>query len=664
MGTARGLEGLIRNAGVHACAVILSSEPLLDVIPLWRRDDGSTITGFDYPSCEDMGLLKMDFLGLSTLTIIEDTVHAVKENHGRDIDLATLELDDQKTYELLARGDTLGVFQLDGAAMRSLLRAMAPTHFGDIAAVLALYRPGPMAANAHTDYAERSNGRQRITPIHPELKDALEPILGETYHLLVYQEQVMAIAQQLAGYSLGGADLLRRAMGKKKKEIIEKEFEQFRAGMLSKGFSAEACQTLWDVMLPFAGYAFNKSHTAGYGLVSYWTAYLKANYPAEFMAAQLTSNGDNKDKSAIYLAECRRMGIKVLPPCVNQSNLQFRAIGSDIRFGLGAVRNVGANVVDSIVKTRKAKGEYTSFSDFLDKSELVACNKRVLESLIKAGGFDSFGTTRLSMVKVHEDAVEAVVPLKRQEAMGQFDLFGFGGEDEGDAEVAASSSPLAHLKFEDEEYPRKQLLAYERDMLGLYVSAHPLDGAERILRQHAPKPIAALIDDAPKEGEVVLSGMISVVDRRVNKKGEPWAIVAVEDLDASMEVLFFAKSYSMWQAELVQDSAVAIKGRVNWRDDKMSVFGGNVITLDISDAELNPSDGPPPFVIRADAVKLDREVVAELRGTLTAHRGDTPVHLVLAGSRETIFVLDNYSVNATASLAGELKGIRGISIGA
>jgi DNA polymerase-3 subunit alpha len=223
---------------------------------------------------------------------------------------------------------------------------------------------------------------------------------------------------------------------------------------------------------------------------------------------------------------------------------------------------------------------------------------------------------------------------------------------------------LAHLKFEDEEYPRKQLLAYERDMLGLYVSAHPLDGAERILRQHAPKPIAALIDDAPKEGEVVLSGMISVVDRRVNKKGEPWAIVAVEDLDASMEVLFFAKSYSMWQAELVQDSAVAIKGRVNWRDDKMSVFGGNVITLDISDAERNPSEGPPPFVIRADAVKIDRDVVAELRGTLTAHRGDTPVHLVLAGSRETVFVLDNYSVNATASLAGELKGIRGISIGA
>ncbi|MFI7121879.1 DNA polymerase III subunit alpha [Amycolatopsis sp. NPDC049868] len=662
MDTARGLEGLIRNAGVHACAVILSSEPLLDVIPLWRRDDGSTITGFDYPSCEDMGLLKMDFLGLSTLTIIEDTVRAVKENYGVDIDLATLGLDDKKTYDLLSRGDTLGVFQLDGTAMRNLLRAMAPTHFGDIAAVLALYRPGPMAANAHIDYAERSNGRQKIKPIHPELKDALEPILGETYHLLVYQEQVMAIAQQLAGYSLGGADLLRRAMGKKKKEIIEKEFEQFQAGMLGKGFSAEACQTLWDVMLPFAGYAFNKSHTAGYGLVSYWTAYLKANYPAEFMAAQLTSNATNKDKSAIYLAECRRMGIKVLPPSVNESNLRFRAVGTDIRFGLGAVRNVGANVVDSVVKTRQSKGLYTSFTDFLDKSELVACNKRVLESLIKAGGFDGLGATRLSMFRVHEEAVEAVVPLKRQEAMGQFDLFGSGGAD--DTESAVSSSPLAHLKFDDEEYPRKQLLGFEREMLGLYVSAHPLDGAERLLRKQAPKPIAALLDDPPKEGEVVVAGMISSVDRRVNKKGDPWAIVVVEDLDASVEVLFFPKSYSVFYEELIPDTAVAIKGRVNFREDKMSIFGGGLLVLDISDAEHNPGVGEEPFVIRIDAPKIDRDVVAELRGTLLAHKGETPVRLVLCSDRgtETTFALDDFPVKTGAGLAGELKGIRGISV--
>ncbi|WP_245857048.1 DNA polymerase III subunit alpha [Actinoalloteichus hoggarensis] len=657
--TARGLEGLTRNAGVHACAVILSSQPLLDVIPLWKRDDGSIITGWDFPACEDIGLLKMDFLGLRTLTVIDDTVKEVERNHGRVIDTATLGLDDTASYELLSRGDTLGVFQLDGGGMRDLLRRMQPTHFGDIAAAIALYRPGPMAANAHLDYAERSNGRQKISPIHPELKDALEPILGETYHLLVYQEQVMAIAQQLAGYTLGGADLLRRAMGKKKKEVLEQEFEKFRSGMAGNGYSAEAIQTLWDVMLPFAGYAFNKSHTAGYGLVAYWTAYLKANYPAEFMAAQLTSIGGDKDKSAIYLAECRRLGIKVLAPDVNDSGLHFAAVGSDIRFGLGAVRNVGANVVQSIVSRRKEKGGYTSFTDFLDKAEIVTCNKRVVESLIKAGGFDSFGHSRRSLFEHHEAAVDAVIGLKRQEALGQFDLFGGGDED---GEKSPDASPLAHLTFAPEEWPRKQLLAYEREMLGLYVSAHPLDGAERILRKHAPKTIAAVLHEAPKEGEIVIAGMISSVDRRVNKQGEPWAIVTIEDLDAAVEVLFFAKSYSVLHADLVADSAVAVKGRVNWRDDRMSVFGSGVIPLDISEAETNPGVAPA-VVLRAEAERLTRDAVAELRSALLAHAGDAPLRLVLAhdGVEET-YTVDRYPVSGSPAFAAELKAIPGLTV--
>lgn len=660
MATARGLEGLVRNAGVHACAVILSSEPLLNVIPLWKRDDGSIITGWDFPSCEDIGLLKMDFLGLRTLTVVDDALKAVDANHGVEITLPTSgpDLGDRKTYELLSRGETLGVFQLDGAAMRSLLKAMAPTHFGDIAAVLALYRPGPMAANAHLDYAERSNGRQKITPIHPELKAALEPILGETYHLLVYQEQVMAIAQQLAGYSLGQADLLRRAMGKKKKEIIEKEFERFRSGMTGKGFSAEACQTLWDVMLPFAGYAFNKSHTAGYGLVSYWTAYLKANYPTEFMAAQLTSIGDNKDKSAVYLAECRRMSIKVLPPDVNESDLWFSAVGTNIRFGLGAVRNVGANVVESIIATRKNKGRFTSFTDFLEKADLVCCNKRTIESLIKAGAFDSFGQPRRALLMVHEDAVDAVTSLKRHEAAGQFDLFGGMGDEPPPAET----SPLAHVKIEGEEWSRKQLLEFEREMLGLYVSAHPLDGTERILRKHAPKAIAALIDDAPKEGEVVVAGMISSVDRRVNKKGEPWAIVTIEDLDASMEVLFFAKAYMAMSEELIPDSAVAVKGRVNWREDRMSVFASGVVSLDIANAQANPGL-IPPLVIKADALRLDPATVLELKSALLAHAGDTPLTLVLCyKDRETALAVEGFPVKVSSALLGELKGIPGIAV--
>ncbi|AUS80262.1 DNA polymerase III subunit alpha [Actinoalloteichus sp. AHMU CJ021] len=658
--TARGLEGLIRNAGVHACAVIMSSEPLMDAIPLWQRDDGSIITGWDYPSCEAIGLLKMDFLGLRNLTIINDAIDNIRANRGDEIDLDVLGLTDTRTFELLGRGDALGVFQLEGGAMRDLLRRMQPTEFSDIIAVNALYRPGPMAMNSHNNYADRKNGRQEITPIHPELAEPLEEILSETYGLIVYQEQIMRIAQKVAGYSMGRADVLRKAMGKKKLEVLEKEFEGFQAGMREKGFSDEAIKTLWDTILPFAGYAFNKSHAAGYALVSYWTAYLKANYQAEYMAALLTSVADNKDKSAVYLSECRRLGIQVLAPDVNESALRFAAVGTDIRYGLGGIRNVGGNVVQSIIDTRKKKGAYTSFNDFLTKSEIVSCNKRVIESLIKAGGFDSLGHSRRSLIEHHEAAVDAVIGLKRQEAMGQFDLFG-GGDDTPASEDA---SPLAHLTYTPEEWPRKQKLAYEREMLGLYVSAHPLDGAERILRKQAPRDIAALLNDPPKEGEVIIAGMISSVERRVNKNGEPWAITTVEDLDASIEVLFFPKSYAVLGQDLVEDTAVAVKGRVNWREDKMSIFGSGVIPLDISEAENNPGV-EPPLTLLVKSELITEEVVSDLKQALRAHPGETPVRLKLHYQHKTaMLAVDDYPISTSPAFFGELKAIPGVTISA
>lgn len=657
MDTARGLEGLVRNAGVHACAVIMSSQPLLDVIPLWKRDDGSVITGWDYPSCEDIGLLKMDFLGLRNLTVIGDALENIKANRDVDIDLDTLGLEDKATYALLGRGDTLGVFQLDGGAMRDLLRRMQPTHFGDIVAVNALYRPGPMGMNAHNDYADRKNGRQEIKPIHPELEEPLREILSETYGLIVYQEQIMFIAQKVAGYSMGRADVLRKAMGKKKIEVLEKEFEGFREGMRANGFSDEAVQALWDTILPFAGYAFNKSHAACYALVGYWTAYLKANYQPEYMAGLLTSVGDNKDKSAIYLAECRRLGVRVLPPCVNESIARFSAVGKDIRFGLGAIRNVGANVVESIMKTRREKGKFTSFVDFLEKVELVCCNKRTIESLIKAGSFDSFAHPRRALLLVHEAAVDGIITIKRNQANGQFDLFGSTNDD---TPADTASAPLAHIKITDEEWSKKQLLSLEREMLGLYVSAHPLDGTESVLRKHAPRPIAAIIDDAPKNGEIVLAGMISGVDRRVNKKGEPWAIVTIEDLDASMEVLFFPRAYAEMSEDLVTDAAVAVKGRVNWREDRMSVFASGVAPLDIAAAQAGLVK---PLVLRADALKVDPAMVAELKSALVAHAGDTPLHLVLHyRDRETPLAIDDFSVTVSSALLGELRHIRGIAV--
>ena len=439
--TARGLEGLIRNAGVHACAVIMSSEPLTEAIPLWKRpQDGAIITGWDYPSCEAIGLLKMDFLGLRNLTIIGDAIENIKANRGIDLDLESVPLDDKATYELLGRGETLGVFQLDGGPMRDLLRRMQPTGFEDVVAVIALYRPGPMGMNAHNDYADRKNNRQAIKPIHPELEEPLREILAETYGLIVYQEQIMRIAQKVAGYSLARADILRKAMGKKKREVLEKEFEGFSEGMQANGFSAKAIKALWDTILPFADYAFNKSHAAGYGMVSYWTAYLKANYPAEYMAGLLTSVGDDKDKAAVYLADCRKLGITVLPPDVNESGLNFASVGTDIRYGLGAVRNVGANVVASLINTRTEKGKFTDFSDYLNKVDIAACNKKVTESLIKAGAFDSLKHPRKGLFLVHTDAVDSVLGTKKAEAMGQFDLFGGDPNDGEQAPTRCSPS--------------------------------------------------------------------------------------------------------------------------------------------------------------------------------------------------------------------------------
>ncbi|NDF10452.1 MAG: DNA polymerase III subunit alpha [Actinobacteria bacterium] len=364
--TARGIEGLKRQWGVHAAGVILSKEPLLDVIPIHRRDaDGAIITQFDMGACEATGLLKMDFLGLRNLSVIDDCLRNITINSGKSIDLYAIPLDDKKTFQLVGKGETLGVFQLDGAPMRALLRSMAPDSFEDISAVLALYRPGPMGVNSHNEYADRKNKRKKVEPIHPELSEPLQEILGDTYGLIVYQEQVMAIAQKVAGFSLGRADLLRKAMGKKNKEILDKEYVNFEAGMKKNGYSEIAISKLWETLIPFSDYAFNRAHTAGYGLVSYWTAYLKANFPTEYMAALLTSVRDDKDKSAQYLNECRRMGIKVLPPDVNESFADYTPINSDIRFGLAAIRNVGENVVASIAKNRSEKGRYTSFSDFL-----------------------------------------------------------------------------------------------------------------------------------------------------------------------------------------------------------------------------------------------------------------------------------------------------------
>src|SRR6476660_5377378 len=662
--TAKGLEGLKRQWGVHAAGVIMSSEPLIDVIPIMRRlQDGQVITQFDYPSCESLGLVKTDFLGLRNLTILDDAIANVKSNRGEDIDLDALSKDmtDQPTYDLLARGDTLGVFQLDGGGMRTLLKLMQPDSFEDISAALALYRPGPMGVNAHTNFALRKNGKQALTPLDPQLEgklqpemiEALGPILGTTHGLVIYQEQVMEIAQKLAGYTLGKADLLRRAMGKKKKAVLDAESVPFYERMMSQGFNAASIAALWGVLVPFSDYAFNKAHTAAYGLVSYWTGFLKDNSPAEYMAALLTSVRDDKDKSALYLNECRHMGIKVLPPDVNESIANFAAVGTDIRFGLQAIRNVGHNVVEGIIAAREEKGRFTSFKDFLSKCPAVVCNKRTIESLIKAGAFDGLQESRQGLYRVHEDYIDNFVDIKRQEAIGQDSLFGGFGDDTAGESVDFSVLPA----IPSVEWDKKTLLQFEREMLGLYVSDHPLFGIEHVLSSHADTSIASLTgeDGKPEGANVTIAGLITGLQVKRTKKGDLWAIVTVEDLEGAIECLFFPSAYLTVQHALTHDAVVVVKGRVNRRDDTPSIYASDLTLPDIS-------EGPRgPVVVTRDTNRATQAKVEELKSVLSSHPGSTEVHVRLSQPGRSVLMKleDAYRVNAPDALFGDLKVILG-----
>ena len=648
---ARGLEGLKRQWSVHAAGVILSREPLIDVIPIHKRDvDGSIITQFDMGACEATGLLKMDFLGLRNLSVLDDCLENIKNNQAKTIVLESLELSDKKTFELLSRGETLGVFQLDSAPIRALLRSMAPDSFEDISAVIALYRPGPMGVNAHNDYADRKNKRKRIEPIHPELSAALDEILADTYGLIVYQEQVMAIAQKLAGFSLGRADLLRKAMGKKNKEILDKEYVHFEEGMRNNGFSSIAIEELWKTLIPFSDYAFNRAHSAGYGVLSFWTAYLKANYPTEYMAALLTSVRDDKDKSALYLNESRRMGIKVLPPDVNFSNAEYTPGGSDIRFGLTAIRNIGENVVASIVKNRNDKGKYTSFSDFLAKVDGTVCNKKTIESLIKAGAFDSLGHSRKGLMSIYLEAIDSVMEEKRAQAIGQFDLFG------GANEVSANGISTLALEVSDQEWEKALLLSYEREMLGLYVSDHPLLGVEHVLRSATDTSISQILDEGVVHDQIItIAGLITAVQRKVSRQGQSWAIVTVEDLEGAIDVRFFSSTYQAHALNLIEDRIVIIRGRIDKREETPQITALELNLADINQAPIGP------FVIKLEAERCTPPVVDRMKEILRSHPGTREVHLKIeGGAKHTILKLDDgLKITASPSLSADLKTILG-----
>ena len=658
-GEARGIEGLIRQTGVHACATIMGSEPITNTSPLLERTDGTITTTFEYHTCETLGLVKMDFLGLSNLTVIRDTIRNVENNRHTKIDYTKIPLDDKETYKLLARGDTLGVFQLDSDGMRALLRTLKPDNFNDISALIALYRPGPMDMDSHTNYAKRKNGLQKITPIHPEVAEPLKDVLGETYGLIVYQEQVQSAARILAGYSLGKADVLRRAMGKKKPEVLAKEKIPFFKGMQEHGYSKEAAQAVWDVLVPFSGYAFNKAHSAAYGLISYWTAYLKTHYPVEFMAALLQNERTNKDKTALYLGEARRMGIRILPPDVNESVLEYSAVGDVVRFGLGAIRNVGDKAVKDIIAERESsRGRFVNFKDFVKRVSFDALNRRLVESLIKAGAFDSIDPNRRAIWEICGQMIDSVIPIKRKQLEGQFDLFSSIDEDNTDQSFLGD----AEVNVPDvEEWDKKTKLNFEREMLGLYVSDHPLSGLSAVLTSLSDMSIAELIDKAKTMNDrtqVTLAGLITGVDRRVSKQGNAWAIITLEDMESSIQCMFFSKAYEAAANDFAIDQVAQIRGVVEVRDETVSLRGKYFEIPSLESVDSRPLNIVLPHM------SINKSKLDKLSSILCEHPGCCEVNLAIVDDQgnSKVFVFgDKFRVKRDTSLFAEIKILFGPS---
>lgn len=552
---AKKIEGLVRGWGVHAAGVIISDVPIVQVAPLFtRHEDNAVVTQFDYYNCEELGLVKMDFLGLRNLGVISDCLHHIKTIRGEDVIMEELPLDDKKAFDLLARGDTLGCFQLDGNGMRTLLKQMKPDCLNDISACNALYRPGPMGMGSHTKYAKRKNGLEPNKPIHPELGKALEPILNETYGLIVYQEQVQRAAEILAGYSLGEGDELRRAMGKKKRDVLAKQFDRFSGGMKERGYNDPAIKAIWDTLDSFADYAFNKAHSASYALIGYWEAYLKSHYPVEFMAALLTSESNNKDKLALYLNECKRMGIVVKVPDINKSGAEFVPVEGEILFGLRSIQNVGEAVVTRILETRKTHGEFTDLNDFLNSVPTQVVNKRVVESLIKAGAFDSFNIPRRALFFATEGSLEKVAKRKAKEEQGLNDLFAMMDLDTNLNQVEISGE-LA-------EWPKNVVLNFEKELLGLYVSDHPLSDWQKQIDKYSTHILSAVvsgIEEVEDKDEITIVGIVSSVDKRISKAGRPWARFNIETIDgASVQVASFGKAYEKISSLLNEENLVVV----------------------------------------------------------------------------------------------------------
>ena len=642
------LEGLKRHHGIHAAAVIIGARPLSEVVPLMRAEGGEILTQYEMGAAEALGLLKMDFLGLRNLTVLSDAERHIRNNRGVAIDMddAVLlgEMDDEKTFAMLSTGDTLGVFQLDSAGMQALVRRLRPTRFEDISALLALYRPGPLGMNMHTTFADRKNGLEDVVHDHVDL----EAILGETYGVIVYQEQVMQIATDLCGFTMAEADALRKAVGKKQRELMEAQREKFITGGAEKGYEKRFVKRLWDLIEKFAEYGFNKAHTVAYGVVSYQTAYLKAHYPVEYMAALLTSVRNNKDNKPLYLNECRRLGIPVRLPDVNASEADFTPRGEEILFGLAAVRGVGEGVVERIVAARTEKGAFTDFADFATKVDATVLNRTVLENLIRAGAFVGLGHPRRGLLAVYEGIVADALSRKRAEAAGQFSLF-----DEPSGDTSGVDAPV--IEVPDDEFPGRDLLKLERELLGLYVSSHPLDGTEAVLAALTDTQVAGL-GERGDGATVTIGGVLTAVAKKFTRKGDTYLTGVLEDLTGQVEVVFWPSTYRVAHEVLLEDAVLVLRGRVERRDEVVKLTADAVTPPDLSEALGQP------LIVRFAPGQLTPESITRLEGVLANHPGAAPVAVEVAGTDgqpQRFRLGDRFRVERRPGLFGELKAAFG-----
>lgn len=637
------LEKLNRNRSIHAAGVIIGDQPLENIVPLGRGAGDEVITQYTGPNCESLGLLKMDFLGLRNLTLIEDAIENVFKNKGIKIDIENVPLDDKTTYDLLNRGDTVAVFQLESAGMQELCRKFGIHRMEDIIALIALYRPGPMEFIG--EFIARKTGHMKIEYDHP----LMEQVLKETYGIMLYQEQIMEVVQRLAGFTLGGADILRRAIGKKKADEMKKQREKFIEGCQANSIPAEKAEIIWEKINKFAGYGFNKSHSAAYAFLAYRTAYLKANYPVEFMAAVLASEIDKPEKISFFLQECKKMDIKVLPPDVNTSGISFSVDGNCIRFGIAAIKSVGMNAAEKIIATRQESGPFKDVLDFCERTG-GTINIRMFENLARAGAFDSFGLKRSQIVAVMNEVIAAAESKRQDKESGQASLF--------DMLSASEQNEYSGVNYPDiPEFPEKELLAAEKELLGFYVTGHPLGEFADIIRIYSSKKTSELSTLPPGSG-VKIGGIIGACEVKQDKKGANFAILRLDDMDGSIECRVFSETFSKYKDFLYENSAVFIEGYVDSRpDEKCKLTAAKIVSL--KDVPALYTD---ELIVIMHEASTTQEMLTILLDALRSSPGETPLVLkVICAEGDIVFIQASakFAVSLTEALKKKIQSLFG-----